>query len=245
MPYCTILICSSSNGVIKKPVRSEIGNAAVDTSFPIDQAYSAVIDALVREFESNQVDSDPAGSDTSAHAYLAMAQERFVAQLREKLAEVESRNTDVSRASVDDMPATIDTAQSELLDDTEIQDLRAEPGHLETTGKVPRSPGRRVSIRSKKRVKSAKSAVDAPPDYEVLGRLGKGGMGVVYKARHLPLNRVVAIKMILGAEHASPDMLTRFRQEAEAAAHLTHPNIVSVYEVGEHHGLPYFSLEYR
>lgn len=84
----------------------------------------------------------------------------------------------------------------------------------------------------------------APDGYEILSILGKGGMGIVYKAKHVPLNRTVAVKMILSGEHASDDLIQRFQREAEAAAHLSHPNIVQVYEVGIHKGLPYFSLEF-
>jgi tetratricopeptide (TPR) repeat protein/tRNA A-37 threonylcarbamoyl transferase component Bud32 len=69
-------------------------------------------------------------------------------------------------------------------------------------------------------------------------------MGVVYKARQLSLNRTVALKMILAADHATPAELTRFVREAEAAAGLRHPNIVQVHEVGEHAGRPYMVLEY-
>jgi eukaryotic-like serine/threonine-protein kinase len=82
------------------------------------------------------------------------------------------------------------------------------------------------------------------PGYEIIGLLGRGGMGVVYKARHLALKRNVALKMILVGGHADDDTRHRFRAEAEAVARLQHPNIVQVHEVGEHDGLPYAALEY-
>jgi serine/threonine-protein kinase len=80
--------------------------------------------------------------------------------------------------------------------------------------------------------------------YEVLSVLGRGAMGVVYKARQRGLNRLVALKMILAGEHAGSHELNRFQAEAEAVAHLRHPNIVQIYEVGEEQGLPFFSLEF-
>jgi len=81
------------------------------------------------------------------------------------------------------------------------------------------------------------------PGYEILGRLGEGGMGVVYKARQRGLNRPVAIKMIIGGLQARADFLARLRVEAEAVARLRHPNIIQIYEIGEVEGLPFVSLE--
>ena len=84
----------------------------------------------------------------------------------------------------------------------------------------------------------------AVPGYELLGELGRGGMGVVYKARHLKLNRLVALKMVLSGEFARAIDLERFRSEALRLAKVQHPNIVHIYDVGEYAGRPYFAFEF-
>ncbi|MFL5331198.1 MAG: protein kinase domain-containing protein [Gemmataceae bacterium] len=90
------------------------------------------------------------------------------------------------------------------------------------------------------------SLIAAPsiPGYEILGELGRGAMGVVYRAKQTALGRIVALKMILPREKVRDTDLARFQTEAEAAAALQHPNVAQLYEIGQHDGLPYIAMEF-
>src|SRR5262249_7522125 len=81
------------------------------------------------------------------------------------------------------------------------------------------------------------------PGYRVEALLGRGGMGVVYRAWHLRLNRAVALKMLLAGPGARPEELARFQREAQALAALRHPNVVQVFDAGDVDGRPYFTME--
>jgi tetratricopeptide (TPR) repeat protein len=109
--------------------------------------------------------------------------------------------------------------------DESTEKRRAKSGPRSATVPTPAAPGGPASF-------------PAVPGYAILEVLGRGGMGIVYKARQLGLDRLVALKMIRPGE-----CVDRFRTEAQAAARLQHPNIVQVHEIGEHDGVPYYSLE--
>lgn len=94
------------------------------------------------------------------------------------------------------------------------------------------------------RDESTAAASPEIPDYEIFEEIGRGGMGVVYRARQISLNRIVAVKMLISGSYATPVNQRRFQSEAKSAGGLDHPNIVSVFEAGESSRLPFFSMPY-
>jgi WD40 repeat protein/tRNA A-37 threonylcarbamoyl transferase component Bud32 len=163
---------------------------------------------------------------------------RRVGQLFDEALSIEAgkRAAFVAEASKDDPPGVRSKVESLLAD----LERAAVPGLL----KVPPAD----SVGDPDTAPGVLGAPESVPQtlasYEILGELGRGGMGVVYKARQVKLNRLVALKMIGARAHALPGYLDRFRTEAEAVARFQHPNLVQIYEVSEQDGRPFFALEY-
>ena len=122
---------------------------------------------------------------------------------------------------------------------SEAMDVFADAPDDATTDEATPVSGRRSRSR-----RPSRTVAMAVPGYEIIAEIGRGGMGVVYKARHVRLDRLVALKMILAGAHASPEQIARFHIEARAVAQIQHPGIVQIHDDGDHEGLPYFSLEF-
>jgi serine/threonine-protein kinase len=119
-----------------------------------------------------------------------------------------------------------------------------EASEAATLPQTPATPRPELPITTGTAATNEASPLPEVPGYEILGELGRGGMGVVYKARQLSLNRLVALKMVLAGAYAGSDERARFLAEAEAIARLQHPNVIPIHEIGEVAGQPYFTLAY-
>jgi len=150
--------------------------------------------------------------------------------LLEEMLDSEKTPEEVCRDCPDLLPAVQDQWEEFCRIDAEVEALLPGPGSPPIADSIiPAAPA---------------ACLPQVPGYELEAVLGRGGMGVVFKARHLTLKRVVALKMLLAGAYARPEELARFRREAEAVAALRHPNIVPVHDAGDITGRPYFTMEY-
>ena len=141
-----------------------------------------------------------------------------------------------------------------LLDEIQVRILKdrdegKEPSQEEVISSYPEFEKEIREIFENERLAESILGSDTPlpgfgDDYEVLKEIGRGGMGIVYKAYQKSLKRIVAVRTIIGGRQAAEADINRFRQEAQAAAKLQHPNIITIHEVGEHQGEHFFSMEY-
>ncbi|MCA9128649.1 MAG: serine/threonine protein kinase [Planctomycetales bacterium] len=135
----------------------------------------------------------------------------------------------------------------ELKEFFEIHDRLVSPDHSQDTEKNPVDATVRLALQDGEVLDGQLSGTNPPRflgEYEIISEINRGGMGVVYKARHRKLGRLVALKLIRSGELANEEEIQRFRSEAEAAAALTHPGIVPIFEVGTLQGLVYFTMAY-
>lgn len=202
---------------------------------------SHVVDLIVDDFLS-----DKSSDSSSAAEFISSIESEFQSTLRKRLSALDTRN---ENNTLEGQSSLVDATLDQTIDSELDQPTLGQATLVSSPSKpIVRSGASRGSGDQQTANRSNDpdfySETETPDGYKILGTLGKGGMGVVYEAEQLALGRTVAIKMILSGANASRDQLARFQREAESAARLTHPNIVAVHEVGEHNGLPFFSLEY-
>ena len=143
-----------------------------------------------------------------------------------------------------DCPELLDDLRRQIQALETIAPVLALPARSKSPDDVTASYHRPTRAASDQATRAETSPNPLLPGFEILGTLGRGGMGVVYKARQSGLERLVALKMVLAGQHASPQERARFDSEARLIAHLNHPHIVQIYALGEYERTPYFVMEY-
>ncbi len=202
----------------------------------VQRAIENLVTSFVRELGAALKKDELADWLSNLDAQVASLDEHFRSSLRKKLQNLSTRPNAEST-----QPSTDDTQPFQESESTSI-DLLAATASFRPAERIQPADEDDHHVRKHDSDRSRYDAV--PPGYRILSQLGRGGMGIVFKAEHLQLKRQVAMKMILSGSHATANQNARFRAEAQAAAQLKHPNIVQVYSVGEHCDVPYFELEY-